>query len=79
MNSEEYIYKKLDNLSPLDKALSEEMVKNLGEWTTIDIVSKYFKKHRNTISYKLEAGDILYRRLGTSILIYTRRLIFLLE
>ena len=30
MNSEEYIYKKLDNLSPLDKALSEEMVKNLG-------------------------------------------------
>ena len=79
MNSEEYIYRKLDTLSSLDKVLSEEMVKHLGEWTTIDDVAKYFKKHRNTICYKLEAGDILHRRIGTSILIYTRRLIFLLE
>lgn len=79
MNSEEYIYRKLENLSSLDKALSEEIVRHLGEWTTIDNVAKYFKKHRNTICSKLEAGDILYRRIGTSILIYTRSLIFLLE
>ena len=79
MNSEEYIYRKLDTLSSLDKVLSEEMVKYLGEWATIDDVAKYFKKHRNTICYKLEAGDILPRRIGTSILIYTRSLIFLLE
>ena len=52
MNSEEYIYRKLDTLSSLDKVLSEEMVKHLGEWATIDDVAKYFKKHRNTICYK---------------------------
>ena len=42
MNSEEYIYRKLDTLSSLDRVLSEEMVKHLGEWTTIDDVAKYF-------------------------------------
>ncbi|MFV0579777.1 MAG: DNA-binding protein [Fusobacterium ulcerans] len=79
MEREEYIYKKLGNLSALDKAQAEEMVKNLGEWTTVRKAAKYFNKHRNTICYKLEEGDILYRKIGTSILIYTRSLIFLLE
>ncbi|MFV0577657.1 MAG: DNA-binding protein, partial [Fusobacterium ulcerans] len=37
------------------------------------------KKHRNTIYNKVEEGDILHRKMGTSILIYTRSLIFLLE
>lgn len=50
MNREEYIYMKLESLSPLDKALSKEMVKYLGEWATIEEVAKYLKKHKNTIS-----------------------------
>lgn len=79
MEREEYIYKKLGNLSALDKALAEEIVEHIGEWATINEAAKYFNKHRNTICYKLEEGDILYRKIGTSILIYTRSLIFLLE
>ncbi|EGR54173.1 hypothetical protein FVAG_03131, partial [Fusobacterium varium ATCC 27725] len=45
MNSEEYIYRKLDTLSSLDKVLSEEMVKHLGEWATIDDVAKLILKN----------------------------------
>ena len=79
MNREEYIYMKLESLSPLDKALSKEMVKYLGEWATIEEVAKYLKKHKNTIWDKVDGGDLLYRRIGPSILIYTRSIIFLLE
>lgn len=79
MNNEEYILKKLESLSPVDKALVEKMVTSLGEWCTVGSVAKYFNKHRNTICSRLEEGDILYRRIGTSISIYTRSLIFLLE
>ena len=79
MEREEYIFKKLGNLSPMNKTLADEIAKELGEWATINEVAKYFNKHRNTICYKLEEGDIIYRKIGTSILIYTRSLIFLLE
>ena len=79
MEREEYIFKKLGNLSPMNKTLADEIVKELGEWATINEVAKYFKKHRNTIYTKVEEGDILYRKIETSILIYTRSLIFLLE
>ena len=79
MEREEYIFKKLGNISALDKALAEKIVEDIGEWATINEVAKYFKKHRNTIYNKVEGGDILHRKMGTSILIYTRSLIFLLE
>ncbi|GAA6324252.1 hypothetical protein F350042L8_13500 [Fusobacterium ulcerans] len=79
MEREEYIFKKLGNISALDKALAEKIVEDIGEWATINEVAKYFKKHRNTIYNKVEEGDILHRKMGTSILIYTRSLIFLLE
>ena len=35
MDREEYIYRKLESLSPLNKALSQEMAASLGEWATI--------------------------------------------
>ncbi len=79
MNREEYIYRKLESLSSLNKALSQEMVTSLGEWATIEEVAKYLKRHKNTIYDKVDGGDLLYRRIGPSILIYTRSLIFLLE
>jgi len=79
MNREEYIYRKLESLSSLNKALSQEMVISLGEWATIEEVAKYLKRHKNTIYDKVDGGDLLYRRIGPSILIYTRSLIFLLE
>lgn len=79
MNREEYIYRKLEGLSSLNKALSQEMVASLGEWATIEEVAKYLKRHKNTIYDKVDGGDLLYRRIGPSILIYTRSIIFLLE
>lgn len=79
MNNEEYILKKLESLSQVDKLLTEKMVAHLGEWCTIGSAAKYFNKHRNTICTRLEEEDILYRRIGTNISIYTRSLIFLLE
>ncbi|BBA50793.1 helix-turn-helix domain-containing protein [Fusobacterium varium] len=79
MDREEYIYRKLEGLSSLNKALSQEMVASLGEWATIEEVAKYLKRHKNTIYDKVDGGDLLYRRIGPSILIYTRSIIFLLE
>ena len=79
MEREEYIFKKLGNISALDKTLAEKIVEDIGEWATVNEVAKYFKKHRNTIYNRVEEGDILHRKMGTSILIYTRSLIFLLE
>ena len=79
MDREEYIYRKLEGLSSLNKALSQEMVASLGEWATIEEVAKYLKRHENTIYDKVDGGDLLYRRIGPSILIYTRSIIFLLE
>lgn len=79
MTREEYMCQKLGSLSAFDKLLAEEMVAHLGEWTTVTEVAKYFKKHRNTICCKLEEEVIIYRKIGTSIVIYTRSLIFLLE
>ena len=43
MNREEYIYKQLEKLSSLDKALSQEIAVSLGEWATIEEVAKYLK------------------------------------
>ena len=79
MDREENIYRKLEGLSSLNKALSQEMVASLGEWATIEEVAKYLKRHKNTIYDKVDGGDLLYRRIGPSILIYTRSIIFLLE
>ncbi len=79
MEREEYIFKKLGSLSTIDKALADEMVENLGEWTTVKKTAEYFNKHRNTIYDKVESGDIIHKKMGASIVIYTKSLIFLLE
>ena len=79
MEREKYIYKKLGNLSALDKALAEEIVEHIGEWATINEAAKYLKNHKNTIYERVEEGDVISRRIGNKILIYTRSLIFLLE
>lgn len=63
MTREEYMYQKIAELSPVNKDLSQKMVNHLGEWTTINEVAKYFKKHRNTIYDKVDNGDIFYRKL----------------
>ena len=79
MEREEYIFKKLGNLSPMNKTLADEIVKELGEWATINEAAKYLKNHKNTIYERVEEGDVISRRIGNKILIYTRSLIFLLE
>ena len=46
MEREEYIFKKLGNLSPMNKTLADEIVKELGEWATINEVAKYFNLYK---------------------------------
>ena len=50
MSNEEYIFKKLENLSSVDKILSDKIVKSLGkEWATPKEVADYLGRHINTI------------------------------
>lgn len=79
MTREDYMCQKLGSLSNFDKLLVEEMVEQLGEWATIEGVAKYLKRHKNTIYDKVDGGEILSKRIGSRILIYTRSIIFLLE
>ncbi|WP_339007603.1 helix-turn-helix domain-containing protein [Fusobacterium varium] len=79
MTREDYMCQKLGSLSNFDKLLVEKMVEQLGEWATIEETAKYFKRHKNTIYDKVEGGEVLNRRIGNKILIYTRSLIFLME
>ncbi|MCF2628684.1 DNA-binding protein, partial [Fusobacterium mortiferum] len=46
MSNEEYILKKLENLSPVNRAISERIVKSLGkEWATPKEVADYLGRH----------------------------------
>ena len=54
-------------------------MEHIGEWATINEAAKYLKNHKNTIYERVEEGDVISRRIGNKILIYTRSLIFLLE
>ena len=54
MSNEEYIFKKLEKLSPVDKILSDKIVKSLGkEWATPKEVADYLGRHINTIYEKI--------------------------
>ena len=79
MYTDNYIHKKLESMSPVEKHLSEEIAIKLGEWATIKETAAYLKKHRNTIYNRVKEGSVISRKVGTHILIYTKSLIFLLE
>ena len=79
MYTDNYIHKKLEVMPPFEKQLSEELTQKLGDWTTVDEVAGYLKKHRNTIYNRVAAGDVISRKVGNKIIIYTKSLVFLLE
>lgn len=79
MSNEEYILRKLDNLSPVDKILCEKIVKALGEWCSIKKVAKYLDSHPNTIYEKVSEGEIISRRVKGKILIYSQSLVLIME
>lgn len=80
MSNEEYIFKKLEKLSPVDKILSDKIVKSLGkEWTTPKEVADYLGRHINTIYEKINSGEILSRKIGVRRVIYTPSIILIME
>lgn len=79
MSNEEYIFKKLENLSPVDRILCEKIVKALGEWCSIRKVAKYLDSHPNTIYEKVSEGEIFARRIKGKILIYSQSLVLIME
>ena len=80
MSNEEYILKKLENLSPVNRAISERIVKSLGkEWATPKEVAGYLGRHINTIYEKINNGEILSRKIGVRRVIYTPSIILIME
>lgn len=79
MSNEEYIFKKLENLSPVDKILSDKIVKSLGEWATPKDVAKYLGRHINTIYEKINNEEILSRKIGVRRVIYVPSIILIME
>lgn len=80
MSNEEYIFKKLENLSPADKILSEKIEKSLGkEWVTPKEVAEYLGRHINTIYEKINNEEILSRKIGVRRVIYTPSIILIME
>ena len=80
MSNEEYIFKKLENLSPADKILSEKIEKSLGkEWVTPKEVAEYLGRHINTIYEKINNEEILSRKIGVRRVIYTPSIILIIE
>lgn len=80
MSNEEYILKKLENLSPVNRAISERIVKSLGkEWATPKEVTDYLGRHINTIYEKINNGEILSRKIGVRRVIYTPSIILIME
>ena len=49
MEREEYIFKKLGNLSPMNKTLADEIVKELGEQTSAEKEIKSYHSSLETI------------------------------
>lgn len=80
MSNEEYIFKKLENLSPEDKILSEKIEKSLGkEWVTPKEVADYLGRHINTIYEKINNEEILSRKIGVRRMIFTPSIILIME
>lgn len=80
MSNEEYILKKLENLSPVNRAISERIVKSLGkEWATPKEVADYLGRYINTIYEKINNGEILSRKIGVRRVIYTPSIILIME
>ena len=80
MSNEEYIFKKLEKLSLVDKILSDKIVKSLGkEWATPKEVADYLGRHINTIYEKINNGEILSRKIGVRRVIYTPSIILIIE
>lgn len=80
MSNEEYILKKLENLSPVNRAISERIVKSLGkEWATPKEVADYLGRHINTIYKKINNEEILSRKIGVRRVIYTPSIILIME
>ena len=77
--NEIYILKKLERLSKEDVILAEEMVKKLGEWTTVSNVAKYLSKSRRAIYQRVDNDKLLVRKIGSSVVIYTRSIVLILE
>ena len=62
------------------KGLLDEIVAELGEWTTVREVAKYFNVHTNTIYNLINDHVIIVRRVnGRAIRIYTKSLVCMLE
>ena len=58
----------------------DEIVAELGEWTTVREVAKYFDVHTNTIYNLINEDVIIVRRVnGRAIRIYTKSLVCMLE
>ena len=80
MSNEEYIFKKLENLSPADKILSEKIEKSLGkEWVTPKEVAEYLGRHINIIYEKINNEEILSRKIGVRRMIFTPSIILIME
>ena len=70
----------LENLSPVNRAISERIVKSLGkEWATPKEVADYLGRHINTIYEKINNGEILSRKIGVRRVIYTPSIILIME
>ena len=80
MSNEEYILKKLENLSPVNRAIGERIVKSLGkEWATPKEVADYLGRHINIIYEKINNGENLSRKIGVRRVIYTPSIILIME
>lgn len=79
MNNEEYIFKKLENLSPVDKVLCEKIVKALGEWAPPKDVAKYLGQHINTIYGKINNEEIISRKIGVRRVVFVPSVILIME
>lgn len=77
---ESYILKVIKGLSESDRAILDDIIAVLGEWTTVKEVAKYFNVHTNTIYNLINDDVIIVRRVnGRAIRIYTKSLVCMLE
>lgn len=80
MSNEEYILRKLENLSPEDKILSEKIVKDLKkEWITVKKLADYLDIHTNTIYKKIKTGEILSKKIGVKRVIFVPSIILIMK
>lgn len=76
---EEYILLKLESLSKVDKILVEVIVKELGVWAKPSDVARHFNRGVRTIYELIENEEVIVRKMGKGLRIYSRSLILVLE